>query len=153
MGLKKMFIVSSPEIANRCVDTIDMLVRQGGSWKVLITEYQTTKTQDQTDKYEAMINQIKGSGKFVFMGHSNWSRDDIKRLLIDAFARIKAGEGEPIENAGRLVPSLDGTGVVQLSVRSRDFTVKEASEFIDYLDAFAAAHDIKWIGKRWTTTS
>lgn len=152
MGFKKVFIVSSPEIMYRCAEFLSGLDTKQGSWKVLITEYTPSKSQDQTDKYEAMINQIKGSGKFRFMGHGDWSRDDIKRLLIDAFARIREAEGRPLARSGRIVPSLDGTGFVQLNVRSSDFNREEASEFIDYVDSFAAEIGVTWIGLRWTTT-
>jgi len=69
------------------------------------------------------------------------NREDWKRLLIDAFARIKAAEGNPLKGYGRILPSLDGTGFVQLGVQSRDFRKSEASEFIEYLYAFGADHE------------
>ncbi len=37
-----------------------------------------------------------------------------------------------------MVPSLDGRGVVQLGVQTREFTVPIASNFIEYLFSFGA---------------
>ena len=39
---------------------------------------------------------------------------------------------------GRVAPSLDGQRVVQLGFQSHKFTVEDASEFIEWLYAWAA---------------
>lgn len=145
MGLKKLFIIRDYEIAERaCRYIAGLAIPEGKAIRLMITEYRPSKTQDQTDKYEAMINAIKASGKFVFMGHNDWSRDDIKRLLIDAFSAIRAEEGRPLEHPERITPSLDGKRIVSLAVRSRDFSVEEASEFIEYLYAYGAGIGMVW---------
>lgn len=73
-------------------------------------------------------------------------RDDetTKRLLIDAFARVRKEEGRPLPGHGAVLPSLDGMGVVQLGVQSRSFSKDDASEFIEYLFAFGAENSVIW---------
>jgi hypothetical protein len=70
-----------------------------------------------------------------------FNKDDWKRMLIDAFARVKATDGEPLKGWGRIVPSLDGTGFVQLGIQSRDFRKSIASEFIEHLYAFGSQQE------------
>jgi hypothetical protein len=100
-----------------------------------------TKKRAQEEKYHAQIGDI--AKQYKFMGQL-WDAEDMKRLLIDAFVRVMKGAGTPIKGGGRIVPSLDGTGFVQLGVQSRDFTVSQASEFIEYLNAFGAENGIEW---------
>jgi hypothetical protein len=40
--------------------------------------------------------------------------------------------------------SFDGHRIVQLGVQSRDFKVKEAAAFIEFLHAFGAQHGVKF---------
>lgn len=115
--------------------------------KVVFSENKDAKTQEQVDKYHAMIRDIKKSGKFRFMDRTDWSEEDIKRILIDAFARVMTSMGTPLKYQPRIVPSLDGSGVVYLGVPSRGFDKKEASDFIEFLYAYGAD-----LGVRWTTS-
>jgi hypothetical protein len=84
-----------------------------------------------------------------FLGRKR-DRETWKRLLIDAYVRVarenaKAeGNPDPFSGQGEVVPSLDGTGVVQLGVQSRGFKVKQASEFIEYLFSFGAERGVVW---------
>ena len=102
-----------------------------------------SRNLDQNSRIHAMVADIARQCRFM---DSKLSREDWKRLLIDAFARIKAIEGEPLKGYGRILPSLDGSGFVQLGVQSRDFRKSEASEFIEYLFAWGADHDppVEW---------
>ncbi len=93
------------------------------------------KSRDQEAMYHAMFGEI--SKTQTFMG-KKWDAETWKRLLVDAFARVKAAEGEPIQGHGAMVPNLDHTGFVQLGVQTRRFTKKEASEFIEFLNAWVA---------------
>lgn len=99
------------------------------------------KSRDQEAKYHAMFSDI---AKHVqFMGQ--WiSGDDWKRLLVDAFARDMQAAGTPLRQGGRVVPSLDGTGVVQLGIQTRKFLKKEASDFIEFLYAWGADEGVHW---------
>ena len=73
-----------------------------------------------------------------------WEADDMKRLLIDEFADEMRAAGTPLHHDGRIVPSFDGRRIVQLGIQSRDFYVKEAAAFIEFLYAFGAARDVRW---------
>jgi hypothetical protein len=102
------------------------------------------KKRDQEEKYHAQIGDI--SKQCLFMG-KRWSREDWKRLLIDAFAQAMREVGTPLHHDGRVVPSLDHERVVQLGIQSRDFRVKEAAAFIEYLYAWGADQPVPVV---WT---
>jgi len=71
--------------------------------------------------------------------------ETVKRLLVDAFARVKADGGEPIrQDCGQMLPSLDGRGCVQLGVQTRTFSKALMAEFIEYLHAWGADNDVRW---------
>ena len=88
---------------------------------------------EQNSKLHALLNDISKQQTFQ---ESKLSADDWKRLLIDAFCRVRQAEGNPLSNSGRVVPSLDGSGIVQLGMQSRNFKKADASEFIEYLIAW-----------------
>jgi hypothetical protein len=77
----------------------------------------------------------------------------MKRLLIDEFADEMRAAGTPIHHDGRVIPSLDGRRIVQLGIQSRDFYVKEAAQFIEFLYAFGAARDVKWSEPAYDVTN
>lgn len=96
----------------------------------VVTLAEPAKKRIQEEKYHAMIGDI--SKQCAFMGRK-WETEDWKRLLIDAFAQAMREIGTPLHHDGRVVPSLDHERVVQLGIQSRDFRVKEAAAFIEYL--------------------
>ena len=103
------------------------------------------KKRAQEEKYHAMIAEI--SAQCEFMGRK-WGKEEWKRLLIDAYVRVSRdnakaeGRPDPFSEQGQVVPSLDGKGFVQLGVQSRNFRVKQAAEFIEYLYAFGAEQGV-----------
>lgn len=99
------------------------------------------KKREQEEKYHAMIGDI--AKQCLFMGQK-WHQDDWKRLLIDAFAKAMRESGTPIHHDGRVVPSLDGQRVVQLGIQSRDFRIKEAAAFIEYLYSYGSEEGVAW---------
>lgn len=106
---------------------------------VEITE--PNKTRDQEAKYHCMFTDV--SKQVPFMGEMR-DMETWKRLLVDAFARIKAAEDDPVQGVGSIIPNLDGTGFVQLGVQTRKFKKKHASEFIEFLYAWGADHGVQW---------
>jgi hypothetical protein len=100
-----------------------------------------TKSSDQQAKYHAMFTDV--ARQVPFMG-SMRDVETWKRLLVDAFARAKAAEGDPVQGVGSIVPNLDGTGFVQLGVQTRKFSKRHASEFIEYLYAWGAENNVQW---------
>jgi hypothetical protein len=100
-----------------------------------------TKSRDQEAKYHAMISDI---AKQVDLLGQKWGTDDMKRLLVDQFARDMASAGTPLRNTGKVVPSIDGSGIVQLGVQTRKFLKAEAIAFIEWLYAFGAESCVHW---------
>jgi hypothetical protein len=94
-----------------------------------------TRTLDQNAKFHAMINDI---AKQMGEAGSSWTLEDWKRLLIDQWA------ADTNRRIGSVVPSLDGHRVVQLGLQSAKFSVEDAGEFIEWLDAWAAQKGIEW---------
>jgi hypothetical protein len=92
-----------------------------------------SKTREQEEKYHAMIGDIAKQAQHL---GAKWSSEDWKRLLVDQFLR----ETENIQ--GKIVPNLDGTGIVQLGLQTRKFTKEQASEFVEWLYAWAAENGI-----------
>ncbi|PRH41097.1 hypothetical protein C6T65_17580 [Burkholderia vietnamiensis] len=100
-----------------------------------------SKSRDQEARYHAMIGDI--AGQVLLLGR-RWDREDMKRLLVDQFVRDMAAAGAPLHNSGSVVPSIDGTGIVQLGVQTRGFRKAEASAFIEWLFAFGAENNVTW---------
>lgn len=92
-----------------------------------------SKTREQEEKYHAMIGNIAKQAQH--MG-AKWSSEDWKRLLVDQYLR----EVENIQ--GKVVPNLDGSGIVQLGFQTRNFTKEMANEFIEWLYSWAANNGI-----------
>lgn len=105
------------------------------------------KSREQEERYHAMIGDIAEC--CTFMGRK-WSKEDWKRLLIDAFVRVMReqakvdGQPDPFANQGEVVPALDGHGFVQLGVQSRGFKKAIASQFIEYLYAYGNENGVRW---------
>lgn len=124
------------QVARNGVSNFAQIAPEG--WRVVFSE---PKRRDiQNDKIHAIIGDIAKSCEF--MGQK-WHQDDWKRLLIDAFAKAMRQAGTPLRHDGRVVPSLDHKGIVQLGIQSREFTVKEASEFIEYLYSYSAENNVE----------
>ena len=91
------------------------------------------KSRDQEEKYHAMIGEIAKQASH--MG-AKWDAEDWKRLLVWQFCKDSG------LNEGRILPSLDGTGIVQLGQQTRKFTKEQASEFVEWLHAWGAQNGI-----------
>ena len=89
---------------------------------------------DQNSMFHAIIHKV---GIQMREAGSTWSDEDWKRLLIDQFM------AETNRHKGIIVPSLDGQRIVQLGTQSRKFTKAEASEFIEWLDAWCVEKGIE----------
>ena len=103
------------------------------------------KSRDQEERYHAMIGDIAKQWRFM---NREWPADDMKRILVDAFAEAMRQAGTPLHHDGRVVPSIDGHRVVQLGIQTSKFRKAEASEFIEYLFAFGAQFDVEWSNER-----
>jgi len=87
----------------------------------------------QNSKYHAMIEEIAQQASHL---GAKWDAEDWKRLLLNEFAK------QANLPQGRIVPSLDGSGIVQLGQQTRKFTKEQASEFVEWLHAWGAEHGV-----------
>lgn len=92
-----------------------------------------SKSRDQEQKYHAMIGEIAEQASHL---GAKWNAEDWKRLLVDLFAKETGLQG------GKIIPSLDSTGIVQLGLQTRDFSKERAAEFITFLEAWGANNGI-----------
>jgi len=83
-----------------------------------------SKSRDQEEKYHAIIGDIAKQAQH--MG-AKWDADDWKRLLVDQYVKDQG------LNGSKIIPSLDGSGIVQLGMQTRKFTKEQASEFVAFL--------------------
>lgn len=109
---------------------------------VVISE--PTKKRAQEEKYHAMIDDIAAQTDYA---GKRWDEDDMKRILIDEFAEEMRLAGTPLHHDGRLIPSENGRRVIQLGIQSREFYVKEASQFIEFLYAWGSDRGVRWSEK------
>lgn len=132
---KRLFVLAHAE-ARRNASAYILGAAPDGYF-VAVTE--PTKKRAQEEKYHAMIGEIARQVEHI---GRKWDADDMKRLLIDEFADEMRAAGTPLHHDGRVIPSLDGRRIVQLGIQSRDFYMKEAAQFIEYLMAFGTQHNV-----------
>jgi len=102
--------------------------------KLVMTVEKEKRSLPQNAIIHAVIGQIAKQARHV---GSRLDSDDFKRLLVHQFAK------EIGLDAGRIVPSLDGTGFVQLGMQTRNFTKEQASEFLEWLYAWSATNGVE----------
>ena len=92
-----------------------------------------SKSRDQEKLYHELIGQIAKQAQHL---GAKWDAEDWKRMLVWQFCKDQK------LNEGKIVPSLDGTGIVQLGQQTRKFTKEQASEFVEWLHAWGAEHGV-----------
>lgn len=136
---RKTVILSTP----RARDTALQYVREAPEGFFVVVE-PAKKKRIQEERYHAMIGDI--AKQCDFMGQ-RWHTEDWKRLLVDLFAAYMRELGTPLHHDGRVLPSLDHKRIVQLGIQTREFYVREASDFIEFLFAFGAERGVVWSEK------
>ena len=116
---------------------IQAIMNAPDGYQVKITEPKKKRIQE--EKYHAMINDISEQCFFL---DRKWSSEDMKRILVDQFSEEMRNNGLPLNYDGYITPSIDGNRVVQLGLQTRNFTVKEAQAFIEYLLFFASQNGL-----------
>lgn len=94
-----------------------------------------TRSADQNAKLHAMLGDV--AKQIKWMGQK-LDADDWKRLLVDAWARQEGG------HAARVVPSLDGQGVVALGAQTRSMGVRDMASLIESIYAWGSEKDVVW---------
>ena len=130
-----IFHLQTPEQASALMNSIWPKVKDNlRAGKLLQLEIKPqSKSRDQEEKYHAMIGEIATQAQHL---GAKWSAEDWKRLLVDLFAKETGLQG------GKIIPSLDGSGIVQLGLQTRNFTKEQAMEFITFLEAWGAEKEI-----------
>jgi len=124
---EKQGLIAFRNAWNKCIDGL----KAGKQFQVEITY--KARNLEQNDKFHAIIGDIAKQAQH--MG-AKWDNESWKRFLTWQFAK-ETGIDE-----GKIVPSLDGTGIVQLGVQTRKFNKEQASEFIEWLLAWCATNGI-----------
>jgi hypothetical protein len=136
--MKRTFILAHAEARRRAVECV-----QQAPDGYVVEVKEPKKSRDQEEHYHAQIGDI--AKQIDFFG-KRWHRDDVKRILVDAFAKAMRDLGTPLHHDGRVVPSLDGERVVQLGIQTSNFRGREASDFIEFLYAWGTENGIMWSG-------
>jgi len=102
--------------------------------KLTLEIKQQSKSRDTEKLYHELIGQIAKQAQHL---GAKWSAEDFKRLLVDQFVREIGLAG------GKVIPNLDGTGIVQLGFQTRNFTQEQGSQFIEWLYAWAANNGVE----------
>jgi hypothetical protein len=109
------------------------------------------KTRDQENHYHALLEDIARQCKHL---NEHFDKDDWKRLCVDMFRKdcIRMGDQRLCDywkrNGFRLVPSLDGSGLVALGSQTRKFPKYVATAFIEWLLAWGAEREVSWSDPR-----
>ena len=101
--------------------------------KLVLTLTEESKTREQEQKYHAMIGEIAKQAQHL---GAKWDSEDWKRLLVQKFCKEYKLAG------GRIIPNLDGDGIVQLDHQTRKFTKEQGSQFIEWLHAWGAENGV-----------
>lgn len=112
---------------------------QGGS--LCVSLKRPSRTRDQEKHYHALISEISKQVKPMGKNHAP---DVWKALLVDAFEKDKAEQGEPLRKPSRTVASLDQERLVTVRASTTVFSVNEGRDFIDFLYAFGIDCGVKW---------
>jgi len=99
------------------------------------------RSLDQNAKLHAMVSDIAQQVEFF---DQKRDAETVKRLLVDAYARVKQAMGEPLQGHGEVLPSLDGTGAVQLGIQTRRFNKEQMAELIEYLYAWGVDNKVRF---------
>lgn len=104
------------------------------------------KSRDQEKQYHVLIADISRQYR-----HSDrrWHREDMKRLLVDAFWHDTHADPEFADewkdvSSLQLAPAIGRDGFVALGMQTRRFSKKLASAFIDWLFAFGNENGVRW---------
>ena len=130
-----IFHLQNPEQASALMATVWPKVKDSlQAGKQLRMEIKTeSRSDEQNDKYHAMLGEIATQAQHL---GAKWSTEDWKRLLVDLFVKETG-----LQNS-KIVPSLDGLGIVQLGLQTRNFTKDQAMEFITFLESWGANNGI-----------
>ena len=92
------------------------------------------RSLEQNAMYHAIIHQIATQAQHL---GSTWDTESWKRLLVDVYTKEQWSA-----SSSQVIPNLTGDGIVQLGLQTRKFTKQQASEFTEWLIAWAAQNGV-----------
>jgi len=103
---------------------------------------QPIKSRDQEAKYHAILSEIAEQAQHV---GSKWDTESWKRFTVESFVKEWNAICDPDDDitSGRVVPNLTGDGVVVLGAQTRNFTRKQGSGFIEFLQKWCAENGVE----------
>lgn len=107
------------------------ILQFGKPARVTVEEAHSVRTLEQNDKLHAIAHELSKTTKWAGKYRTT---EDWKRLLVDAWARAER------KSQCEIVPSLDGTGVVNLGIQTRRMRVGDMSELIEFAQAWCVDH-------------
>ena len=93
------------------------------------------KSRDQEAKFHAMLGEIAKQAQHL---GAKWELDDWKRLLVKKWAKEHAGIG-----LGRVIPDLDGDGIVQLGIQTRNLSKERYASLITFTECWCAENGVE----------
>lgn len=138
-----------PTVVIRSIDTLRDQMRgvwdivsagiKAGPVEIRISEAKKSRLMEK--KYHAMFRDVAGQ---VQVDGREYTPDIWKRLLMDQFELELSAQGQKLTSPSRTVISLDGQRAVTLSSSTAQFRKSEAGDFIAFLYAWGAEHNVKW---------
>lgn len=108
----------------------------------VVTISPPSKSRDQEEYYHRIFGEA--AEKCTHLGQK-FDEETWKRLLVDQFRSDMLRDPQcpqvvrdNLTGSAKMVPSLDGTGIVQCGLQTRKFRKATASLFIEWLNAFMA---------------
>ena len=110
-----------------------------------VTVSEPRKSRDQEEKYHAQIGDIADQWHYLGI---KWSREDMKRILVNGFKEDTKNDPDLAEcwrSMGELkaVPGMRG-GLLVLGDQTRRFPRRLASAFVEWLYALGAEQGVVW---------
>ena len=126
----------SPQQGHRAFTEAWQKVKPGleAGKKYTLTIAEQSKTREQEKKYHAIIAEIAAQAQHL---GSKWDSESWKRLLVQKFCK------DVDIASNKIIPNLDGDGVIQLGFQTRRFTKDQASQFVEWLQAWAANNGVE----------
>lgn len=93
------------------------------------------KSRDQEAKFHAMLGEIAEQAQHI---GSKWDADAWKRLIVDLWSR----NDSETANA-RVIPALDGAGIVQLGIQTRSLSKERYGSLIEFTQAWCAENGVE----------
>jgi len=101
--------------------------------KLTLEVKDASKSREQERLYHELIGQIAKQAQHL---GAKWDAEDWKRLLVQEFCKQNG------LSSGRVIPNLSGDGICQLGQQTRKFTKEQASDFVEFLQAWGATNGI-----------